>query len=430
MFYGWKLSWIGFLGNLFLQGGAIFIMNALIDPLTAAHGWTRGELGSVMAAASLAGTLSMPVLGSLALRWSLRGLMTAGAVMGGGGFLLMGQTSSITLFTLAFACVWVGGQACGGVIANALVCNWFSRYRGRAFGIVNMGTSMSGAVLPFTALILINTFALPVATAFIGCAVLFTLLPLSLLFVRDTPEETGLLPDGDKPSQSVQANGRTDEQHGETQDESRDNAARACQVIVVPWKALLKNRDCYLIGLTYGIGIMVAAGVVGQLKPRFSDLGYTDYTAMALMSLAAFCGAMGKYLWGWLSDHINPVRTTKLIIACDILGLCVAFLPPNLYTALLFAIYTGGCVGGFWAVFPNAVAYVFGRKRFVSVYRFASAFVTVKAVGYYAMGFSYDHTGSFNGAYLFFIASLLLAFALLLCVRGQEPRDATWSALP
>ena len=400
MFYGWKVSWVGFLGNFFLQGGAIFIMNALIDPLTAAHGWTRGELSSVMAVASLAGTLSMPLLGTLALHCSLRWLMVAGALMGGLGFLMMGLTANIWLFTLAFSAVWVGGQACGGVIANALVCNWFFRYRGQAFGIVNMGTSMSGAVLPFTALLLIKVFALPVATAVIACAVLFSLLPLCVLLVRDNPEDVGQLPDGEAPLAQGLA-----------------TPAAASQVVVVPWKDLLKNRDCYLIGLVYGIGIMVAAGVVGQLKPRFSDLGFADYPAMAFMSLAAFCGAMGKYFWGWLSDRLNPIRTTYVIIVCDMLGMGVAFLPSNVYTALLFAVYTGGCVGGFWAVFPNAVAHVFGRSRFVSVYRFTSAFVTIKALGYYIMGVIYDQTGSFDGAYLFFMASLVLAGVLLRLVN-------------
>lgn len=397
MFYGWKLSWTGFLGNLLLQGGGIFIMNALMEPLSVLHGWSRGTIGIIMAFSSLAGTLSMPLLGTLALHCSLRWLMLIGAIMGGGGYIMMGQTSSPVLFTISFASVWIGGQACGGVIANALVCNWFIRFRGRAFGVVNMGTSMSGVVLPLTALILVRSFSVPVATAIIGCGVLLMLVPLCLLFVRDTPEQSGLRPDG-LPDPG---NRKAEPQHA----------------VFIPWKDLLRNPECYRVGLIYGMGIMMAAGVVGQLKPRFSDLGFDDFTAMAFMCLAAFCGAMGKFLWGWISDYLTPLKTTKLIIICNILGLSVAFLPANIYTALLFAVYTGGCVGGFWAVFPNAVAYVFGRDKFVSVYRFASAFVSIKALGYYVMGMIYEYTRSYNGAYGFFIGMMVLAFILLLFVH-------------
>ena len=409
MFYGWKPTWTGFFGNLLLQGGGIFIMNALMEPLSLLHGWSRGTIGTIMAFSSLAGTLSMPLLGSLALRWSLRRLMLVGALMGGGGYIMMGQTSSPFLFTLSFAAVWIGGQACGGVIANALVCNWFIRFRGRAFGVVNMGTSMSGVVLPLTALILVRSFSVPVATAFIGCGVLMLLVPLCLFFVRDRPEDMGLAPDGLPAPEKA--------------------GAPAAHTVFIPWKDLLRNPECYRVGLIFGLGIMMAAGVVGQLKPRFSDLGFNDYTAMAFMCLAAFCGAMGKFLWGWVSDILTPLKTTKLIIFCNILGLSVAFLPANLFTALLFAVYSGGCVGGFWAVFPNAVAYVFGRDKFVSVYRFASAFVSIKALGYYVMGMIYEHTHSYDGAYAFFIGPMVLAFILLLFVHDPA-RDAVQAGEP
>ena len=269
--------------------------------------------------------------------------------------------------------------------------------------MVNMGTSMSGVVLPLTALILVRSFSVPVATAFIGCGVLLILVPLCLLFVRDRPESMNLAPDGFP---------------------SAGNTAEAGRTVFIPWKDLLRNPECYRVGLIFGLGIMMAAGVVGQLKPRFSDLGFNDYTAMAFMCLAAFCGAMGKFFWGWVSDFLTPLKTTKLIIICNILGLSVAFLPANIYTALLFAVYTGGCVGGFWAVFPNAVAYVFGRDRFVSVYRFASAFVSIKALGYYVMGMIYEYTHSYDGAYAFFIGMMVLAFILLLFVHDPARTKA------
>ena len=68
MFYGWKMSWTGFWGNLLLQGGGIFIMNALMEPLSLLHGWSRGTIGIIMAFSSLAGTHSMPLLDTLELQ--------------------------------------------------------------------------------------------------------------------------------------------------------------------------------------------------------------------------------------------------------------------------------------------------------------------------------------------------------------------------
>lgn len=59
-------------------------------------------------------------------------------------------------------------SGCGGVIGNALMSNWFERCRGRAFGIANLGTSLSGAILPFVALLLLEFFSLEMTAAIMG----------------------------------------------------------------------------------------------------------------------------------------------------------------------------------------------------------------------------------------------------------------------
>lgn len=410
MFYGWKLALLGFYGNLMIQGGGVYIMNALMEPLGAMHGWTRGTMGTSLAIASCAGMISISIFSSLALHMSLRMLMVIGALMGSLGFWTMGRTDNLTLFTVALAAVWVGGQACGGAVANALMSNWFVRHRGKAFGLVNMGTSMSGAVLPLGTLILLHWLGVSTATTLLAAATLI-LVPLSLCMVRESPESMQLLPDGNTTSSL------------EPDAHSNTVAPR----IVIPWKELIRTLNCYRIGLIFGLGLMVVAGVVGQLKPRFSDLGFTEYVAMSLMALTALCAALGKYIWGWVTDKMPPIRATQLLIVCTIIGLFFAFLPSNTFTVLLFAIYTGSCVGGFWTVFPAVTAAVFGREAFVSAYRFLSIFVVMKSFGYYVMGLSYDFTQSYDAGFMFFIACLSLAFLLSIGLKSKAPQADTAS---
>ena len=87
---------------------------------------------------------------------------------------------------------------------------------------------------------------------------------------------------------------------------------------------------------------------------------------------------------------------------------------------LLFAIYTGSCVGGFWTVFPAVTAAVFGRAAFVSAYRFLSLFVVMKSLGYYVMGVSYDLSGGYNAGFTFFIVCLVVAFLLTIGLKNKE----------
>ena len=400
MFYGWKLATLGFFGNLLIQGGGVYILNALMEPLCEMHGWTRGELGTSLAIASCLGMISISIFSSLAMHIPLRLLMAIGAVMGGAGFWIMGQTADITVFTASLAAVWIGGQACGGAVANALMSNWFIRHRGKAFGIVNMGTSMSGAILPMLTLILIHSVGVSTASSILA-GITLLLLPASLFLVKENPESMHLLPDG------------LPQQDASSQTEKNISG-------IIPWSRLIRMPECYCIGLIFGFGLMVVAGVVGQLKPRFSDLGFSEYVAMALMALTALCAALGKYLWGWITDRMPPIRTTRLLIVSTIIGLFFAFLPPHPVSVLLFAIYTGGCVGGFWTVFPAVTAAVFGRSAFVSAYRFLSLFVIMKSLGYYVMGISYDITSSYDAGFIFFIICLSLAFLLTMGLKKKE----------
>ena len=157
MFYGWKLATIGSCGNLLLQGSVFYTMNAFIEPLVELHGWSRAGIGLSMTFASAMMTLSMPIGIMLTNKMSIRLLMTLGAFIGGLSYVGLGYVDDIRLFAALFAIVWVCGQICGGVVATMLMNRWFAAYRGRAFGLVNMGTSLSGAFLPFVALVLVDT---------------------------------------------------------------------------------------------------------------------------------------------------------------------------------------------------------------------------------------------------------------------------------
>ena len=71
MFYGWKVCSVSCLGNLLVVGGVTYIMNAFMEPMSTLHGWTRADIGGAVGLATLCGTLSMPVLASLAMRYSV-----------------------------------------------------------------------------------------------------------------------------------------------------------------------------------------------------------------------------------------------------------------------------------------------------------------------------------------------------------------------
>lgn len=402
MFYGWKISLLSMSGNFMLQGSVLYSMNAFMEPLCAAYGWTRAELNISMAVASLVGQLAMPVAASLSSRYSLRKLMTVGAFVGGLATILQGMTGNMMLFTLLFTIAWSATQICGGVVGNALVSNWFHYFRGRAFGMVNAGTSLSGVVLPLASMALINYF--DVGTAYLVIGVLTcALAPLAWILVRDTPQTMHMHPDGRKHEPMM----------------SRKRLAPDTSL-----KGLLHSPRAYCMGISFGLALMVSSSVMSQMKPRFVDLGIAPYPAMLLACAAALCAALGKYAWGWACDRFTPlVAAHGIMLACG-LSLCLGFLPASLWNMTIFSLSFGLCIGGLWTVLPAVVSYYYGGGNFLPSYKFVSIFIMLRCVGYPIMGYSYELTGGYRAADMVFVALLLLSLGLSLCLREGDAVEA------
>lgn len=403
MFYGWKISLLSMGGNFMLQGSVLYCMNAFMEPLCTAYGWTRAELNISMAVASLVGQLAMPVAASLSTRFSLRYLMTVGALVGGVATILQGMTGNMMLFTLLFTIAWSATQICGGVVGNALMSNWFHYFRGRAFGIANAGTSLSGVVLPLASMVLINHFDVSVAYLVIGlltCA----LAPLAWVLVRDTPQTMHLHPDGRRHEPVL---------------------GRKRPAPDTSFSGLLHSPRAYCMGVAFGLALMVSSSVMSQMKPRFVDLGIAPYPAMLLACSAALCAALAKYAWGWVCDRFTPLTAAHGIMLACALSLCLGFLPASVWTMTIFSLSFGFCVGGLWTVLPAVVSYYYGSGNFLPSYKFVSIFIMLRCVGYPIMGYSYELTGGYGAADMVFVVLLLLSLGLSMYLREGDAVEAT-----
>ncbi len=402
MFYGWKLSFLTMGCNFMLQGSALYCMNAFMEPLCELHGWSRAGLNVSMGLAALMGQLAMPLAAAVSTRHSLRALTTLGALCGGVATDCRGMTDSLRLFTLFFIILWVCTQFCGGVVGNALMSRWFRHFQGRAFGLANAGTSLSGVILPFLSMVLIHGCGVAASYAALGALTLL-LAPLSWFLVRDEPQAMELHPDG------------------------RRHEPRAAGVARVnaSFMALAHSRQAWFVGLAFGLALMTGSAVMSQMKPRFADMGLAPYPAMLLACLSALFAALAKYAWGWFSDRFTPLAAARLIMACSVASLLLLQLPPSLVSMALFSMAFGSCIGGLWTVLPAVVSYYFGSQNFLSAYKFISFFIILRCAGFPVMGLSHDLCGSYALADIFFGVCLLLSCVLTLLLRRDDAVENT-----
>lgn len=402
MFYGWKLSTLTMGCNFMLQGSALYCINAFMEPLCELHGWSRAGLNVSLGLAALMGQLAMPLAAAVSTRHSLRALTSLGALCGGLATLCMGLTGSLQLFTLFSIVQWVSTQFCGGVVGNALMSRWFRHFQGRAFGLANAGTSLSGVILPFLSMLLIHSFGVTASYAALGILTCL-LAPLSWFLVRDTPQAMGLHPDGRRHEPRV---------------------ARAMRVNV-SFTALAHSRQAWFVGLAFGLALMTGSAAMSQMKPRFADMGLAPYPAMLLACLSALFAALAKYAWGWFSDRFTPLTAARLIMACSVASLLLLQLPPSLVGMALFSMAFGSCIGGLWTVLPAVVSYFFGSRNFLPAYKFISFFIILRSVGFPIMGLSHDICGSYALADAVFGVCLLFSLVMTLLLRKDDAVENT-----
>ena len=413
IYYGWFIVMTAFIANFMSVGISFYIMNAFMEPLSKLNGWTRTDINMALIIGMMAGAISQYVWGTVIMKTGPRILMFLGPIISGLACIAMGYAKNLLIFYLVFIVLNVGARAYTGVVTGTAVSNWFVRKRGNAMGFASAGISFSGAVLPFVAMILILRIDPAGAFLWLGVATM-VVGPLSWLVVRNWPEELGLAPDGaiaenvQSPATSVK---REENNSGPTGPEIEQR--------YLFWnpRRLFSTVTFWKVGFSFAFSLIGIVGVMSQLKPRFSDIGFNDMAAMAMMAVTALIGAAGKYVCGTLCDRFDARKVVAVLMSLNVLGLLLALFPAYPIALVLFIIIFGFSMGGIVSTFPIIVADLFGRESFPAVFRFFSIFLLIELFGFFIAGQCFDRTGSYNLAYAIFAFLGVIAVSLMLTVK-------------
>jgi sugar phosphate permease len=396
-------------------GTSYYIMNAFMEPLSKMHGWSRTEINIALMLGLVIGFISQFIFGTIVMRTGPRILMFIGPLFAGFACIMLGFADRLWQFYLLYILLHSGCMAFNGVVANTAVNNWFVLKKGNAMGIASAGMSLSGAVLPLVAMILILRTTVQEAFLWIGIATVLVG-PFAWAVIRNWPEEYGLAPDGVLPDYAKHIHEINKESNSDGKSNTDGSGTSAKKI----WSLseLVRTGAFWKIGISFTLILTGVSAVMSQLKPRFSDIGFDDMTAMLMMAATAFLGAIAKYVWGILCDHFEVRKVVaammSLIAAGLILGL---FSQHSLAATFFFVILFGFAMGGVMATFPIIVADLFGRESFAAVFRIVALFFIFQMFGFVIAGQCYDRTGSYDVAYVIFAILDLVAATLILTVK-------------
>lgn len=404
IFYGWWIVAAGMICLLLAGGIGFYTFGAFFVPLIDEFGWSRAQLSLGMTIASVVGVVA-PVVGFWVDKYGARIVMAVGAVVTGAAFALLGFTHSLWYFYVMCLILASGHFGILNIPVTKVVSNWFVERRGLAMGLTLTGFGIGGLSMLPVASWLIAIFGWRIAYHILGLIILVVLTPLSILVIRERPEQMGLLPDGKSAQQRVERTSTDDAQAGTS------------------WtlSGALKAKNFWLIAGAFTLAYFGTAAVIIHAIPLFQDMGVSPQLAATMLATATGVSILSRVAAGYIADRVSVRHVTIFAFLLQLLGLVILLEAGSSAMLWVFVVVFGLAMGAMFAMEPLVVSTHFGLASFGAIY---GGLWALEAAGWAGgaplAGYIFDVTGGYDLAFIIFIAATLLAMALIYLVRTPQ----------
>jgi OFA family oxalate/formate antiporter-like MFS transporter len=421
-FYGWYIVGVGFLSHVACAFHMSSTLSVFLKPLTEDLGVSRGLFSLLRSGEILLGAAMAPLVGPMVDRYGGRWLMAGGALAAGIGFVVMSQVSAFWQFLiLRWTLVSVGGVFMCHMVVSVTVSRWFVRKRGRAIAMASLGQGFSKVLIPVVTATLFVWVGWRFTWAIFGVITLIIVLIPALVFMRRSPEDLGLKPDG--VEESAMGNG--------AQKPTLDtNATRTTSAddVVWTWQEVIRTQTFWIICFIYGMANVGIAGLNLHVFAYVTDIGFSPIVAATVLSIIASMQFGSTLVWGIISERMEIRRSSMLMFLLQAIGLALVLSLNQIVPLYAGFLLYGIGLGGGWVLQELIWATYFGRVS-LGMVRGLGILVThaFGAAGAPFFGFVHDLTGSYRSSFLTFVIALIISALLSLLVRTPRKKSLTVS---
>ena len=378
---------------LFFSGGSRFAFGLMLKPMSEDLGISRSTLSLAVTVFMVVSALAMPFVGRLVDRWSLRGTIAIGAVIGAAGLALMGQVHHSWQVFLVYGLVYALGNSATSISpVVVMVSQWFVERRGVATSSAVSGNAIGQLVIVAALASSLAAIGWRISFLVLAAASFAILLPLTLMIVRPGPTATDTItpasPDGGPAPQPLTLK-----------------------------QALTSQPFLLLVGIYAICGIQdffVATHIVAFAQ----DQGVGDVLAGNLLAWMGVMGLLGVFTAGVMADALGASRPTALCFVMRI-GIFALILPfQNTPVILIFGLLYGFT---FLITAPLTVVFlsnIYGPHRLGTLTGTVSMIHQIAGgLGAFVGGWIYDISGAYDAAFVLMLALSLAATVLTLAVR-------------
>jgi MFS family permease len=418
-FYGWYIVGVGFLSHVACAFHMSSTLSVFLKPLTEDLAVSRGLFSLLRSGEILIGAAMAPLVGPMVDRFGGRWLMAGGALSAGLGFLLMSQVGAFWQFLLLrWVFVAIGGVFMCHMIVSVTVSRWFVRKRGRAIAIASMGQGFAKVCIPVATAALFAWVGWRLTWSIFGLLTLVLVVLPALIFMRRSPEEMGLQPDGmDAPSAPVGGNAKEDAK-----------ARLAAEEAVWTWREVTRTKAFWIICFIYGMANVGIAGLNLHVFAYVTDIGFSPLVAATVLSIIASTQLGSTIVWGVISERMDIRHSSSVMFLVQSAGLAIVLATSQVVPVYIGFFLYGVGLGGGWVLQELIWANNFGRVS-LGMVRGLGILVThaFGAAGAPFFGFVHDVTGSYQSSFLAFVVALIVSAFLSLAVRAPRKNPAAAS---
>ena len=410
LFRGWWIVSVAIVGQCFgLAPLLVYTFGIFAKPLAQEFHTNRGSIALAVSLLDVVLTFAAPGAGRLADRYGARRITVisyfglAAALVG----LSLARPPLSILYAL-YAIAGLLGIATSPVTFSRVVANWFDKKRGLALGLASTGIGLGAFIMPSLTQFLIDEGGW--RRAYLGLAVISLVigLPVVWMFLKGSPEEVGLLPDG-----------------------VNSPAVPALRVSPPAGMRVSEAMRTVTFWQLCGVFFCVAAcgnGTIAHVAPLLTDRGVSGRSAALAASLFGAASIVGRVVNGYLVDRFFAPRVAAVLFGGAAAGVAILWSGISGKPVFLAAALLGLAIGAESDVMPFLVSRYFGMRSMAELYGCIFGSYTLgNATGRYLFGTGFDATGSYRTPLACAFAVLVVAVIATLALGKYRTAAATSS---
>ncbi len=408
MFYGWVIVLVSFI-SLVLVMGTRFTFGVFYISILQDTGWARAATAGIFSVAMLAYAVVSLGVGAAFDRLGPRRMFPLAALLLSVGFVLCSQITTLWQFYLYYGVVVGAGFAALGFVPHvSLISRWFVRKRGLANSLALSGQGVGTLALAPICAYLIAQFGW--RQSFLIYALLISvLIPMTLIWHRNSPADLGLQPDGDAAPEVGVKLGPMSGTHA---------IAPAASYL-----SLMKTKAFWaLFFIVFSLAFNAMTLIVHQ-NQYLVDIGFRPEFAAWMLGFSGILRSGGTIIWGSISDRTTRETSYTLSAFLGVLALpCLLWVQSDSDTWLVlsFILLMGLGYGGVSVVYAASAADLYQGPNFGKILGLLDiGFGLGAALGTYMAGLLFDWLQSYNLMFYLLMASIVVSIG---CIWIAAPR--------